>query len=126
MTLTTFIGVIFHNNLSLLKRLGGPDIFQSPCIVFLELPWNHSVEFLTVTWVCTFRARVTCRIGKIISTLGYELMLNMLQARYPSATFKKIIKILRLNASPIPVQIVESSRSPSSYAVLKKFHGPAW
>ena len=33
---------------------------------------------------------------------------------------------LRLNVSPIPVQIVESRGAPSSYAVLKKFHGLAW
>ena len=33
---------------------------------------------------------------------------------------------LRLNLSPIPVQIVESRGAPSSYAVLKKFHGLAW
>ena len=33
---------------------------------------------------------------------------------------------LRLNVSPIPVQIVESRGTPSSYTVLKKFHGLAW
>ena len=35
-------------------------------------------------------------------------------------------KSLRLNVSPIPVQIVDSRGAPSSYAVLKKFHGLAW
>ena len=34
--------------------------------------------------------------------------------------------LLRLNVSLIPVQIVESRGAPSSYAVLKKFHGLAW
>ena len=33
--------------------------------------------------------------------------------------------VLRLNASLIPVQIVESRGAPSSYAVLKKFLGLA-
>ena len=33
---------------------------------------------------------------------------------------------LRLNVSPIPVQIVESHGAPSSYAVLKKFRGLEW
>ena len=33
---------------------------------------------------------------------------------------------LRLNVSPIPVQIVEFRGATSSYAVLKKFHGLAW
>ena len=33
---------------------------------------------------------------------------------------------LRLNVSPIPVQIVEPRGALLSYAVLKKFHGLAW
>ena len=43
------------------------------------------------------------------------------------STFTEIERLdLRLNVSPIPVQIVESRGAPSSYAVLKKFHGLAW
>ena len=38
----------------------------------------------------------------------------------------KALSVLRLNVSPIPVQIVESRGAPLSYAVLKKFHGLAW
>ena len=37
-----------------------------------------------------------------------------------------MILYLRLNVIPIPVQIVESRGAPSSYAVLKKFHGLTW
>ena len=36
------------------------------------------------------------------------------------------VGLLRLNVSPIPVQIVEFRGAPSSYAVLEKFHGLAW
>ena len=37
-----------------------------------------------------------------------------------------IVQRLRLNVSPIPVQIVDSRGASSSYAVLKKFDGLAW
>ena len=39
-----------------------------------------------------------------------------------------LVKIftLTLNASPVPVQIVESRGAPLSYAVLKKCHGSTW
>ena len=37
-----------------------------------------------------------------------------------------VYKVLRLNASSISLQIVEPRGAPSSYAVLEKFHGPAF
>ena len=51
---------------------------------------------------------------------------GLLTEFHTDASKNRLGAILRLNVSPIPVQIVESRGAPSSYAVAKKFHGLAW
>ena len=48
------------------------------------------------------------------------------RAFFPMTNTFHVLRPLKLNASPIPVQMVESRRAPTSYAVLKKFYRPAW
>ena len=52
--------------------------------------------------------------------------LKMLDVEKHFFQMKQNYFLLRLNVSPIPVQIVEFCGVPSSYAVLKNFHGLAW
>ena len=62
----------------------------------------------------------------------FTVVKNIISLRlWQSATKRETVKRghavfqlhLRLNVSPIPVQIVESRGAPSSYAVLKNFMG---
>ena len=85
--------------------------------------WLKTLIFIIIRFSVfeIFNIKISnCEIVKKMYFRNFNRLCLILRKQYST------IALLRLNVSPIPVQIVESRGAASSYAVLKKFHGLVW